>query len=64
MVQEASLCSRNKRNLLLDHIVVNPLFAILIYLFSSIACFRPIDRQVESEPLENFQDINFKDLKQ
>jgi hypothetical protein len=46
----------------LHHIVNNPLFAVLFYLFCSIACFWPIDHQVESEPLQNFQDINFKDL--
>jgi hypothetical protein len=46
----------------LDHIVDNPLFAILFYLFCSIACFRPIDREVESEPPENLQDINFGGL--
>jgi hypothetical protein len=27
-----------------------------------IACFRPADRRVESEPVDNFQDINFEDL--
>jgi hypothetical protein len=37
---------------------------VLFYLFFSIACFRPINHQVESEPSENFQDINFKDLEQ
>jgi hypothetical protein len=30
--------------------------------FVYIACFRPADRQVESEPVENFQDIDFEDL--
>jgi hypothetical protein len=29
-----------------------------------IACFWPIDRCVESEVLENFQDIDFEDLEQ
>jgi hypothetical protein len=29
-----------------------------------IACFRPTDRRVESESVENFQDIDFKDLEQ
>jgi hypothetical protein len=43
------------------HIVDNHLFAVLFYLFCSIACFQPVDRQVESEPSENFQDINFED---
>jgi hypothetical protein len=33
----------------LHHIVDNHLFVVLFYLFSSIACFWPIDRQVESE---------------
>jgi hypothetical protein len=35
----------------------------LIY-FIYVACFRPADRHVESEPVENFQDIDFKDLEQ
>jgi hypothetical protein len=30
--------------------------------FVYITCFRPVDRQVESEPVENFQDIDFEDL--
>jgi hypothetical protein len=29
-----------------------------------IAFFQPVDRRVESEPVENFQDINFEDLEQ
>jgi hypothetical protein len=29
-----------------------------------IACFQPADRRVESEPVDNFQDINFEDLEQ
>jgi hypothetical protein len=29
-----------------------------------IACFRPADRRVESEPVDNFQAINFEDLEQ
>jgi hypothetical protein len=29
-----------------------------------IACFRPIDRRVESKLLENFQEIDFEDLEQ
>jgi hypothetical protein len=40
------------------------MFDVLFYLFCSIAYFWPIDRQVESEPLENFQDINLEDLEQ
>jgi hypothetical protein len=35
----------------------------LIY-FAYIACFRPADPRVESEPVENFQDLNFEDLEQ
>jgi hypothetical protein len=35
----------------------------LIY-FVYIACFRPIDRRVENEPVENFQDLDFEDLEQ
>jgi hypothetical protein len=48
----------------LHHNVDNHLFYVLAYLFCSIACLWPIDRKVESEPSENFQDINFKDLEQ
>jgi hypothetical protein len=29
-----------------------------------MACFQPINRRVESELLENFQDIDFEDLEQ
>jgi hypothetical protein len=29
-----------------------------------IACFWPADHQVESEPVENFQDLEFQDLEQ
>jgi hypothetical protein len=29
-----------------------------------IACFWLADHQVESEPVENFQDLDFKDLEQ
>jgi hypothetical protein len=46
----------------LHHIVDNHLFVVLFYLFCSIAFFQPVDHQVESEPLEIFQDINFEDL--
>jgi hypothetical protein len=35
----------------------------LIY-FEYIACFQPADRRVQSKPVENFQDLNFEDLKQ
>jgi hypothetical protein len=35
----------------------------LIY-FAYIACFWPADRRVESEPMEDFQDLDFKDLEQ
>jgi hypothetical protein len=48
----------------LHHIVDNHLFAILFYLFCSIACFHLVDLRVESKPVENFQDINFEDPKQ
>jgi hypothetical protein len=48
----------------LHHIVDNPLFAALFYLFCSLACFWRTNHRVESELLENFQDINFEDLKQ
>jgi hypothetical protein len=42
--------------------VVSPLFAIIY--FCCIACFRLADRRLESESLENFQDLNFEDLEQ
>jgi hypothetical protein len=32
--------------------------------FVCFAYFRPADRRVESEPVENFQDIDFEDLEQ
>jgi hypothetical protein len=48
----------------LHHIVDNPLFAALFYLFCSLACFRPIDHRIENEVPENFHDIDFKDLEQ
>jgi hypothetical protein len=48
----------------LHHIIDNPLFAILFYLFCSLACFQPADHRIENELLENFQDINFEDLEQ
>jgi hypothetical protein len=48
----------------LHHIVDNPLFDVLFYLFYSLACFWPADHREESEPAENFQDINFEDLEQ
>jgi hypothetical protein len=48
----------------LHHIINNHLFAILFYLFCSLTCFRFIDHRVESEPPENFHDINFEDLEQ
>jgi hypothetical protein len=48
----------------LHHIVDNHLFAVLFYLFRSIACFWPVDLRVESEPVENFQDIKFEDPEQ
>jgi hypothetical protein len=48
----------------MDHIIGIPLFAVLFDLFYSLACFRPIDLRVESEPVENFQDLKFEDLEQ
>jgi hypothetical protein len=38
------------------------LFCLIYFVY--IAYFRPADRQVESEPVENFQDIDFEDLEQ
>jgi hypothetical protein len=48
----------------LHQIIDNHLFDVLFYLFCSIACFQPADHRVESEPVENFQDLEFKDLEQ
>jgi hypothetical protein len=48
----------------LHYIVDNPLFAALFYLFCIFCLFQPADRRVESEPVENFQDIDFEDLEQ
>jgi hypothetical protein len=48
----------------LHHIVNNPLFAAPLYLFCSLACFRPAEHRIENELPENFQDINFEDLEQ
>jgi hypothetical protein len=48
----------------LHHIIDNPQFPILFYLFCSLACFRFIDHHVENELPENFQDINFEDIEQ
>jgi hypothetical protein len=53
-----------KPTYLLHHIVDNHLFVVLFYLFCSIVCFRHVDLRVESEPVENFQDINFEDPEQ
>jgi hypothetical protein len=47
----------------LHHIVDNPLFAACFIYFVYFACFQPADHRVESELMENFQDIDFKDLK-
>jgi hypothetical protein len=41
---------------LAGYIVDNPLFVVLFYLFCFIACFWPVNHQVESELLENFQE--------
>jgi hypothetical protein len=38
------------------------LFRLIYFLY--IASFQPIDHRVESELLENFQDIHFEDLEQ
>jgi hypothetical protein len=48
----------------LHHIVYNPLFAALFYLFCSLAYFRPADHRIENELPVNFQNINFEDLEQ
>jgi hypothetical protein len=46
----------------LHHIVDNPLFATLFYLFCSLACFQPANHRIENVSPENFQDINFEGL--
>jgi hypothetical protein len=38
------------------------LFCLIYFVY--IAYFRPADHQVESEPVENFQDLDFEDLEQ
>jgi hypothetical protein len=38
------------------------LFGLIYFMY--IDCFWPADPQVESEPVENFQDIYFEDLEQ
>jgi hypothetical protein len=48
----------------LHHIIDNPLFAALFYLFCSLTCFRPADHRIENESPENFHDINFEHLEQ
>jgi hypothetical protein len=53
-----------KSILSLHHIVDNPLFPILFYLFCSLACFWFIDHRIENKLPENFQDINFEDIEQ
>jgi hypothetical protein len=48
----------------LHHIIDNHLFAVLFDLFCYIASFQPADHRVKSEPMENFQDLEFEDLEQ
>jgi hypothetical protein len=38
------------------------LFCLIYFVY--IECFWPADRRVESEPVENFQDIDFEDFEQ
>jgi hypothetical protein len=40
------------------------MFNVLFYLFCSLAYFWLADHRIENEPLENFQDLDFEDLKQ
>jgi hypothetical protein len=47
----------------LHRIIDNSLFAALFYLFCSLAYFWPADHRIENESPENFQGINFEDLK-
>jgi hypothetical protein len=46
---------------IIDYLLIVALFYFFFY---SLACFHPIIRRVESEPSENFQDINFEDIEQ
>jgi hypothetical protein len=39
-------------------------FLLCLIYFVYIACFWPIDRHIESELPENFEDIDFEDLEQ
>jgi hypothetical protein len=48
----------------LHHIIEIPFLLFCLIYFVYIACFWPADRRVESEPVENFQDIDFEDLEQ
>jgi hypothetical protein len=48
----------------LHHHIEIPLFDALFDLFFCIVCFWPVDRRVESELPENFQDLKFEDLEQ
>jgi hypothetical protein len=48
----------------LHHIVYNPLFARLFIYFVLLIVFWPANHRAESEPVENFQDIDFEDLEQ
>jgi hypothetical protein len=38
------------------------LFCLIYFVY--IACFWPVDHCIESEPPENFPDIDFEDLEQ
>jgi hypothetical protein len=38
------------------------LFCLIYFVY--IAYFHPADHRVESEPVENFQDLDFEDLEQ
>jgi hypothetical protein len=46
----------------LHHIIEIPLFVVLFDLFLLYYYFWPVDHRLESEPLENYQDIDFEDL--
>jgi hypothetical protein len=38
------------------------LFCLIYFVY--FACFRPADDRVESDPVENFHDLEFEDLEQ
>jgi hypothetical protein len=49
----------------LHHIIQIPLFAVMFDLFLCyVTYFWSVDHHLESEPPENFQDVDFEDVEQ